>query len=151
MAVIQYGHTDVHEMEPSTRHSCMRKVPWGIQDRPSGPVPIKSGCLSLPLYKNRFPGTTRYSIQISIPPPPPPPFFPLKNTNTVLPLPLKYWKCCYSHFKVFKQNVLVTLPFLLNEGTLYYEWHTRYFLRTSLSGLTGQHMEWNHSTCFVSL
>ena len=25
--VRQYGHTDVHEMEPSTRHSCMRKVP----------------------------------------------------------------------------------------------------------------------------
>jgi hypothetical protein len=41
------GHR--HTLEPSTRHSCMRKVPRGIQDRPSGPAPIKSGCLSLPL------------------------------------------------------------------------------------------------------
>jgi hypothetical protein len=55
------GHR--HTLEPSTRHSCMRKVPWGIQDRPSGPAPIKSGRLSLPLYKNCFPGTTTYSIQ----------------------------------------------------------------------------------------
>ena len=35
------GHC--HTLEPSTRHSCMRKVPWGIQDRPSGPAPTNPG------------------------------------------------------------------------------------------------------------
>jgi hypothetical protein len=46
------GHR--HTLEPSTRHSCMRKVPWGIQDRPSGPAPINQGAFLYRCIKTVF-------------------------------------------------------------------------------------------------
>ena len=43
----------------------MHKVPWGIQDRPSGPVPINHG-VSLHRCIKTVPGSTTYPIQIQI-------------------------------------------------------------------------------------